>query len=79
MENKENNSPSADNAGVDVAAAEPSTKERVIFALKSLVELVANDQIRASQIEGLTTAEIIALAESEAAKAVDGAGRLANS
>lgn len=37
-----------------------------------LLELVENDRVRADQIEGLTSDEIIELAEAEAAKAVQG-------
>lgn len=55
---------------------EPGTKERVIYVLKALLELVENDQVRASEIANLTTAEIIELAEAEAAKAVENSEKL---
>lgn len=55
----------------------PDSKEQVIYWLKSLIELVENDRIRSEQIAGLTSAEVIKLAEAEAAKAVEGSGKLA--
>ena len=56
--------------------ATPGSKERVIFLLKSLLELVENDQVRSDQIANLTTTEILELAEAEADKAVQNARRL---
>ena len=55
-----------------MANGTPGTKERASFVLKMLLELVENDRVRADQIEGLTSDEIIELAEAEAAKAVQG-------
>lgn len=54
----------------------PDQKSKILYALKSLIELVENDQIRLDQIQGLTTSEIIDLAEAEAAKAKQGAQEL---
>lgn len=54
------------------------TKERVIWALKCLLELVENDSVRADEIENLTTAEIIERAEAEAEKAHNAATDLQN-
>jgi hypothetical protein len=59
-------------------ANEPGTKERVIYVLKTLLELVENDRVRASEIANLTTAEIIERAEAEAAKAVTESEKLKN-
>lgn len=56
----------------------PNTKEKVIWALKSLLELVENDSVRAEEIEGLTTEQIIERAEIEAQKAHDAASDLKN-
>lgn len=53
-------------------------KEKALYILKSLIELIENDQVRLEQIEGLTAAEIIDLAEAEAAKAKQGAQDLKN-
>jgi hypothetical protein len=60
-------------------ATAPGSKERALFILRSLMELVENDQVRANEIEGLTADEIIARAEQEAAKAVEGSEQLKNS
>ncbi len=57
---------------------EAGTKERVIYVLKSLLELVENDRVRLDEIRNLTTDEIISLAEREAEKAVRGAQELKN-
>lgn len=56
----------------------PGTKEKTVFILKSLIELIEKDQVRAADIENLTAAEIIAMAEAEAAKAVAGSEALKN-
>lgn len=55
---------------------DPTDKERAIYFLKSLMELIENDQVRADQIRGLSNDEVIALAETEAAKAVEGSQKL---
>lgn len=55
------------------------TKERIIYALKTLIELVENDRIRAGEISGLTTDQIIELAEAKADEALAVAERLKNS
>lgn len=55
----------------------PGAKEKAIFFLKSLIELVENDQIRAEEIAGMTAEQVIAKAEAEAAKAVQGSADLA--
>lgn len=57
---------------------EAGTKERIIYVLKTLLELVENDRIRLDEIRGLTTDEIIERAEIEAEKAVRGAQELKN-
>lgn len=54
----------------------PGTKERVIFILKSLLELVENDRVRVDEIKNMTTEQILDLAEAEANKAVEGSERL---
>lgn len=54
----------------------PGTKERIIFILKGLLDLVENDRIRVDEIKNLTTEQILELAEDEAQKAVDGSQRL---
>lgn len=51
-------------------------KERAVYFLKCLIELVENDAIAADEIEGKTAAEVIAMAEAEAAKAVEGSQKL---
>jgi hypothetical protein len=53
-----------------------SGKEKAIYWLKCLLELVENDRIHADQIAGLTADQVIALAETEAAKAVEGSQKL---
>lgn len=53
-------------------------KERILYILKSLTELVENDRIRLDQIKDLTAEQIIDLAEVEAAKAKQGAQDLKN-
>lgn len=60
-------------------ANEPTEKEKAIYFLKSLIELIENDAIHADQIRGLTNDEVIALAEREAEKAVKGSEDLKNS
>lgn len=55
----------------------PGAKERAIFVLKSLIELIENDQVAAAELNGKTALEIIAMAEDEAAKAVDNTSDLA--
>jgi hypothetical protein len=55
---------------------EPGTKERVIFILKSLLELVENDRIRVDKMRYMTVDEILNMAEREANKAVEGSQRL---
>ena len=44
-------------------------KDKAIYFLKCLIELVENDQVRVSEIEGKTADEVIAMAEVEAQKA----------
>lgn len=51
-------------------------KEKAIYILECLIELIENDKIRTDAINSLTAAEIIALAEAEAAKAVKASGDL---
>lgn len=53
-----------------------SGKEKAIYWLKCLLELVENDRVHADQIAGLTADQVIELAEKEAAKAVEGSQRL---
>jgi hypothetical protein len=62
----------------DVVEAQAGTKERVLYLLKMLIQLVENDQLRASEIAGLTTSEILDLAERKAAEAETGAQDLKN-
>jgi hypothetical protein len=62
----------------DVVEAQAGTKERVLYLLKMLIQLVENDQLRASEIAGLTTSEILGLAERKAAEAETGAQDLKN-
>lgn len=57
----------------------PDNKSKAIYVLKCLIELIENDKVRADEIEGKTSDEIIAMAEAEAAKAVEGSERLKNS
>ncbi len=57
----------------------PGVKEKTIYWLKSLIELIENDQVAAAEIADLSAAEVIARAESEAAKAVEASQRLKNS
>ncbi len=56
--------------------AETSKKEQVIFWLETLVDLIRKDRVHVDQINGLTSEEVIALAEQESAKAVEGAQEL---
>ncbi len=51
-------------------------KQQVLFWLKSLMDLIESDRVHVDQIKGLTADEVIALAEAEANKAVDGADKL---
>lgn len=51
-------------------------KEKAIWLLKTLIELIQNDQVRAEEIQDLTTAELLEMAEAEAAKAVEGSAKL---
>lgn len=51
-------------------------QDKTIFALKSLIELIEKGTVRFESIRGLTADQIIEMAESEAAKAVQGANRL---
>lgn len=53
-----------------------TTKEQAIYWLKCLLELVENDRIHVSQLEGKTADEVIAMAEDEAQKAVQGSQAL---
>lgn len=78
--NNENENTRSDNAGVGVAANEgtPGPKERTIFVLRSLIELIENDRIRADEISGMTADQILDLAEREAQKAVEGSEALKN-
>ena len=62
----------------NVRLGEPSSKERAIFVLRTLLELVENDRVRADEIEGKTTEEIIELGEAKAAEAKENADRLAS-
>jgi hypothetical protein len=55
----------------------PGGKEKALFWLKTLVELIENDQARSDEIEGLTTAEVLALAEKKANEAAANAANLA--
>lgn len=55
---------------------EAGPKERAIYFLRTLIELIENDAIAADRIEGMSAAEVIALAEAEAAKAVENSQRL---
>lgn len=55
-----------------------TSKEKAIFYLKSLIELIENDRIAAARIDGLTNSEVIALAEVEAEKVAAAAKDLAN-
>lgn len=57
---------------------EPTDRERAIFYLKTLIELIENDQIRADEIESMTAAEVLNLAEREADTARENAGNLAS-
>lgn len=56
--------------------ATPGPKEKALFFLKSLVELVENDQIALSELEGKTADEVINMAAAEAAKAVENSQNL---
>lgn len=56
--------------------ADTSKKEQVIFWLETLVDLIRKDRVHVDQINGLTADEVIALAETEADKAVEGAQEL---
>lgn len=56
----------------------PTDKDKAIYWLKCLLELVENDRVHLSQIEGKTADEVIAMAEIEAKKAVDGSEALKN-
>jgi hypothetical protein len=53
-------------------------KAKIIAALKILMDLIESDQIHVDEIKDLTAGEIIARAELEAAKAVEGSDRLQN-
>jgi hypothetical protein len=67
----------ADNAeSGDVVEATPGSKERILYLLKLLITLVENDRLRASQIEGMTTEQILDLAEAKAREAESGAQEL---
>jgi hypothetical protein len=57
----------------------PGNKERAIFVLRSLIELIENDRVRVGEISNLTADEIIDLAEAEASKAVEGSEALKDS
>lgn len=63
----------------NVAEFGPGSKEKAVYWLKSLIELIENDQIAAGEIMNLTAVQVIARAEDEAAKAVEGSERLKNS
>ena len=70
----------ADTAGNGVVAEnEPGTKERAVFILKSLIELIENDRVRVREISTMTADEILDLAEREAQKAVEGSQALKDS
>jgi hypothetical protein len=47
----------------------PNDKDKAIYFLKCLIELVENDRVRVEDIQGKTAAEVIELAEAEAQKA----------
>lgn len=53
-------------------------KEKTIYVLKSLIELIENDRVRLDEIRNLTSAEIIERAEAEAERAQRGAADLRN-
>jgi hypothetical protein len=67
------------NEAINATEATPGTKERAIFVLKSLIELIENDHVRVGDISGLTADDILDLAESEAVKAVEGSQALKDS
>lgn len=50
----------------------PTDKDKAIYFLKCLIELVENDRVRVEELEGKTADQIIELAEIEANKAVAG-------
>lgn len=54
----------------------PGAKEQAIFFLKSLIELIENDHVRAEQLQGLTVEQVLEMAETEANKAVEGSQKL---
>lgn len=65
----------------------PTAKENAIYWLKTLLELVENDQIRADEVSGIFAAEVdikkafskvIELAELKADQAIANAGNLAD-
>ena len=51
-------------------------KEKAIFFLNALIGLIESDRVHVSQLEGKTADEVLAMAEVEANKAVDGANKL---
>lgn len=56
----------------------PNTKEKTLYVLKTLTELVENDQVRLDEIRDMTAVQIIERAEVEAEKAKTNAHDLAN-
>lgn len=55
-----------------------SAKDKAIFVLETLLDLVRKDRVHASEIEGKTADEIIAMAETKAAEAVENSQNLAD-
>ena len=68
----ENNQTAGDN--VETAVAGP--KEKAIFFLKTLIELIENDRVRADALDGLNVEQILEMAEVEAFKAVEGSQKI---
>lgn len=58
---------------------EATPKEKAIYLLKCLIELIEKDRVHADEIEGKTADEILAMAEVEAARAVEGSQALKDS
>lgn len=76
----ENEHPTADNANSgDIVETPTSSKERALYMLRLLIELIENDRIRVDALKWLTNDEILARAEAAAAKAVEGSEALKNS
>lgn len=53
-------------------------KLKAIALLQALIDLIQADRLRVSQIADMSDAAVLEMAEAEAAKAVEGAGRLKN-